>query len=36
LQQRKIQELERINTDLEKRLEQQARERMKVRLDGLQ
>lgn len=30
LQQRKIQELERINTDLEKRLEQQARERMKI------
>ena len=31
-QQRRIQELERINVDLERRLEQQARERMKVRL----
>lgn len=30
-QQRRIQELERINVDLERRLEQQARERMKVR-----
>lgn len=29
-QQRRIQELERINVDLERRLEQQARERMKV------
>ena len=29
-QQRRIQELERINIDLERRLEQQARERMKI------
>lgn len=34
-QQRRIQELERINVDLERRLEQQARERMKVSDVGL-
>ena len=35
-QQRRIQELERINIDLERRLEQQARERMKLERESVE